>query len=1390
MTIFRGQVPNPAGVYPLNGEDASGTKEPVFPDFRIWKHSPKDDIIMKNHLQKGYYEAAAVPSESHSGRQIFTQLLNRTTPDVSEPGSRWKMGLLSDVMVRALARRREINKIRSKSTYRPPPRVTLTDHKRDLWMRNLADASIPLRQLARAIPHGLRNRFLLEQCLAHRVPVLRALWLVRCVSANEQRQLKRKLPNPAALGKWMVEWTEQVVQFLEQVVAASFAPASRDAWRFRLSYILDLSSNLYLEDLLSRETFLAWIVNYLDRLLRSDQHKLVAVHFQFVRLFWSKLIAVDYISKELGEKLLRAVSTVQQPRLLAEFRLLVQYLFYYNSDAFIIPNSWNALKSTLRAVIDLSYPPVCEQYRLIAYRNESMMIDESAADAYTNFGSKKAVAVMQRLEAVRTLSLKMLCRDTFEDSSDDDAGAADDWKTTLSLLLRWSITTLREQDSGARICAVCSLLRLQVQQLGQVKSKKNRHLKLELEMAIIDFAYQMAETLRLKEPEHGVYSLSRFLLLVTELHALGLFVLSSYLRRLIASGVIYLQDADSSCYVHLLILDALPVEDSNARNILRRLADSTGVALRTAEAPSLQERLATALDSLPATFDLDALWPCDETDPEAEPLDIGSRARLYPWFSARLRQDAVWLQTPDALLFVYRLCDERFRQTAPFLALAVEHADTQPTVPRATLSLLLRLVALHTELLAYCHDGESSLLQRVHGFLAAWAQKDKHGVCTLLLDVRFDTQLMPPLAPQHTEFLLDQLDTSLLGLLGLSSPERLLNAAEFSHSLNQAITQYWNVASNVAYAPTNNTPVARLLKQLQLWRRADFGAVLLSHLRKFVLPTLALDYDASLRLVLRLIIDGFVDIHAVLQLFAGAAGDDFHNNGGERLAWDLLFCDEFELTPHDALLLACERKTYRVGHTAAFARHLVRVLCKAAIAAPRPASALTDVNLVAAGVGVGVDDLNPLSELSVVPVEQTPSARLLRASTKIRRPNALLSNGLWFVLAADRHLLLDSLRDAEQAKTQTHNLLALVGVAGEESAQAPLDSLVRKLNYFSLPLAQLLFARLLPETVRDEGPADLLLGLLAQLDGGSAVLAGDLFELLDDPLKLRVLHCCEELYLGSEQFPRLLVNGRNCTRMLMDIASACSRLREPKTIALSDSLVFSLNLSLEKLMYYCSNMDATRSLDDLEQAVMFVSRIVLIHRGFLVDLILKRSVNLQRDVFLVNLTKLFSHAVMERNFRLKNLLYDTLISLKVQLAEALNTPSQPATQTPQPPFITSLSLSKGTPTSSSFLSPTNSPLPTAGAQERTVHTMNITPPSYNNKLKFLLADPRFARLRDDALPENEHMYYLVDTAGETMVRFHVRGAELIEDATPNTGVNDACVSLQFFNASIEKKNPA
>jgi len=144
---------------------------------------------------------------------------------------------LSSLFLTVLDKRQKYNRLTTPPTFKPPPRVTLPDMRREAWLRDLASPLVPLRRLSRTIPHGLKGPILLDQCAAKSIPTARAVWFARCVGANELRGLKRKGVGSFAVGsetKWLKEWTGQVVRFLERTI--SECGSSSDLWKQKMVY--------------------------------------------------------------------------------------------------------------------------------------------------------------------------------------------------------------------------------------------------------------------------------------------------------------------------------------------------------------------------------------------------------------------------------------------------------------------------------------------------------------------------------------------------------------------------------------------------------------------------------------------------------------------------------------------------------------------------------------------------------------------------------------------------------------------------------------------------------------------------------------------------------------------------------------------------------------------------------------------------------------------------------------------------------------------------------------------------------------------------------------------------------------------------------------------------
>ncbi|EME86570.1 uncharacterized protein MYCFIDRAFT_131183, partial [Pseudocercospora fijiensis CIRAD86] len=199
-------------------------------DFHPWNGHHAEDILTETVVKGGYFDKAPGPNSAETSSAKPTIWSNLSAKN--------NMGLqtLSYLFTSVMEKRQAIGRVTAPSTFKPPPRVTVTDTKREAWLRDLANPDVPLRKQSRTIPHGVRGKSLMEQCLGKDIPMPRAVWLAKCVGANELRAFRRKGVSGAAAAtgeaKWVREWTVSVEQFLEGVIACCGQPA----WQLKMDY--------------------------------------------------------------------------------------------------------------------------------------------------------------------------------------------------------------------------------------------------------------------------------------------------------------------------------------------------------------------------------------------------------------------------------------------------------------------------------------------------------------------------------------------------------------------------------------------------------------------------------------------------------------------------------------------------------------------------------------------------------------------------------------------------------------------------------------------------------------------------------------------------------------------------------------------------------------------------------------------------------------------------------------------------------------------------------------------------------------------------------------------------------------------------------------------------
>ncbi|KAG2731837.1 hypothetical protein G9P44_005424 [Scheffersomyces stipitis] len=367
------------GLYPLNdldnGVDLNGDNlrsqhtagsgvlsgnEVTYPDYKPWKdHTalPNDKKEQEHqklnnaaYLNKGYFETPVVANEYYSARNLIQATVFSSTENCNEV-----LKELSQHLANAYKTRNEIiNKIKYESNnFKIPPRVTLTASKKESWLKDLANPDLALSKIAEKIPHGMRNKILIDAVCNKSVPINRALWFTKCVLFGELVALRRKhqsrmslnSPIPQSLDintpekfeiHWLQEWTQQVADYIYKFSkeSSNFNTIERKQYYMnKMTYLLTYIQALYVEFLLDKSFFLALIIKFLKEGLpldplhvsellsstRSESDDLIQESWiedldlnygqrlfalTLIKIFWNDILKFDYICKELSETLL------------------------------------------------------------------------------------------------------------------------------------------------------------------------------------------------------------------------------------------------------------------------------------------------------------------------------------------------------------------------------------------------------------------------------------------------------------------------------------------------------------------------------------------------------------------------------------------------------------------------------------------------------------------------------------------------------------------------------------------------------------------------------------------------------------------------------------------------------------------------------------------------------------------------------------------------------------------------------------------------------------------------------------------------------------------------------------------------------------------------------
>ena len=399
-------------------------------DFFPWTGNHPEDVLDEETAKQGYYDRPRpAQQESNTARlSLYSQMKHQTD-----------LHLLSSVFAAALEKRKEHDTISAPSTFKPPPRVTLTDNRREAWLRDLANAAVPLRRLSRTIPHGIRGKVLLDQCLNKHVPVSRAVWLAKCVGANEIRAFKRRgTSGAAALGleaKWVRDWTTNVQQFVEAVVNAC---GSGEDWKVKMTYVVNLATRLFSECLLDHNYHLDWFISCLE----TASIGVFPVWLAMLGIYWDSILRFRKRGRRLAEILLEKRQTLAsckeadsvQPVVLRLSRC-IKKLVRDSTSSVVLPDTWEGYRSTVVACMDPDDQIDKAVLQTLSERNARV---QRMRDGPRSSGQRSrrqyAISLFDSIRTTQDInSICSVCVDAFHD----------DMASLVATLLEWTASSFR-----------------------------------------------------------------------------------------------------------------------------------------------------------------------------------------------------------------------------------------------------------------------------------------------------------------------------------------------------------------------------------------------------------------------------------------------------------------------------------------------------------------------------------------------------------------------------------------------------------------------------------------------------------------------------------------------------------------------------------------------------------------------------------------------------------------------------------------------------------------------------------------------------------------------------------------------------------------------------------
>jgi len=340
-----------------------------------------EDAITKSLVQWGFTAQMLVSTESFSAHQmIYKKITEEAAFNVSSSAL--------SALIEARRRNSASSSYDTKSTMKVPGRVTLNEQKRENWLRELADTSVPLLKLSKNVPHGFKGEKLLEMLVSRKIDSSRATWYIRLIGLNEINAQRNK--NELSHIRYTLSFTCEVCQFLQKQLAEVTVPLqinlsssttslittssrlaamnvrskprsstlsdpeTRKHWVAKWNQSRMLLKRLYFESLLDQPTFFKWIIDQLKLANLAQINFLLEIYHSVLDRFnLSSNLVRGFVETCLSQIrfINKQTATSYLTKLERRLRLAVQSAFIFCPENFVWPDLWISNKLLLEEII-------------------------------------------------------------------------------------------------------------------------------------------------------------------------------------------------------------------------------------------------------------------------------------------------------------------------------------------------------------------------------------------------------------------------------------------------------------------------------------------------------------------------------------------------------------------------------------------------------------------------------------------------------------------------------------------------------------------------------------------------------------------------------------------------------------------------------------------------------------------------------------------------------------------------------------------------------------------------------------------------------------------------------------------------------------------------------